>query len=422
MRLIAPFVLLAVLASFEYLAFLGLRLALGCDARRGRARIVATLYWLATGAALAAVAAPLAFGARGEDGDPRVPAAAVSVAAAVYLPKIWLAVGMLLDLLGRGTPWLVRRALFLPAARRSGWLARTRLLPRVGLAVAGLTLLAVTWGATLGGSQVRTYRHTVLSQSLPAEFDGLRIAHLSDIHAASLGSPGTRLADRLVTAVNAEQPDLVVFSGDYGEPADFDAGPEILGRLRAPLGKFAVLGNHDFGGRERAADNWTSADDKRRKIDALGRAFRSRGFTLLTNQAAVLSRGSATLAVLGVGVYDPHHGFADADLAAAERAAGPAAFRLLLAHSPQYWESAVQGRRAIDLTLVGHTHGAQVGVGIGRLLWSPAALQYRHWGGLYSDGRQHLNVNRGVGYVGLPMRVNMPADLSLIVVRSAARH
>jgi predicted MPP superfamily phosphohydrolase len=109
------------------------------------------------------------------------------------------------------------------------------------------------------------YRHTVFSASLPAELDGLRIAHVSDIHASSLGSGATRLADRLVAAINAERPDLVLYTGDYGEPADFDEGPEILEKFTARLGKFAVLGNHDYGVRERAADNWASAD-KRRKL------------------------------------------------------------------------------------------------------------------------------------------------------------
>jgi predicted MPP superfamily phosphohydrolase len=239
-------------------------------------------------------------------------------------------------------------------------------------------------------------------------FLGFRLALRADAH---------RRRARVVAAVNAERPDLVVYTGDYGEPEDFEGSPEILGRLRARLGKFAVLGNHDFGGRERAADNWTSPEDKRRKVDALARAFQSQGFTLLTNQAVVLPNGSGGIAVLGVGVSDPHHGFDDADLATAERSAGNATFRLLIAHSPQYWENAVQGRRPIDLTLVGHTHGAQVGLGVGSLVWSPASLAFRHWGGLYQEGRQYLNVNRGTGFVGLPFRLNMPADVSLVVVR-----
>jgi predicted MPP superfamily phosphohydrolase len=124
------------------------------------------------------------------------------------------------------------------------------------------------------------------------------------------------------------------------------------------------------------------------------------------------------LTILGVGVYEPHHGFDDADYSAVELSAATARFRILMAHSPQYWEDCLQGRRPIDLTLVGHTHGGQIGVGIGSRVWSLAALQVRHSAGLYRDGRQYLNVNRGAGYVGLPFRLNMPADVSLIVVRS----
>jgi predicted MPP superfamily phosphohydrolase len=415
--MVGMFISLIVLALFELVAFWGFRLSLGGDRHRGRGRAIAVIYWWASAAVLGSLVGFALFGPRDIDSDPQIPKAVIIAAVAVYLPKIGLAALTLLDLVRLAVIWALGRVFARPASATSpdGWLTRTRLLPRLGLALAVLTFTAVIWGTTLGRSEVRVYRHTVLSGSLPPECDGLRIAHISDIHASSLGSGATRLADRMVAAINAERPDLVVFTGDYGEAADFEASPEILGRLDARLGKFAVLGNHDFGTRERASDNWTSADDKLRKIEALRRAFESRGFILLMNDARVLSGG---VAILGVSVYDPHHGFDDADIATAGRAAGNARFRLLIAHSPQFWEREVVGRCPVDLTLAGHTHGAQVGLGVSSLVWSPASLAFRHWGGLYRDGRQSLNVNRGTGYVGLPLRINMPADVSLIVVRS----
>ncbi|ACB75127.1 Kelch repeat-containing protein [Opitutus terrae] len=283
---------------------------------------------------------------------------------------------------------------------------------------ASLSVCGVFGSIPAAHGAVRVYRHEIVCEGLPSNFDGLRIVHLSDVHAASLGHDGARIADELTAAVNAERPDLVVYTGDYGAPVDFARGPDLLGRLQTSLGKFAVLGNHDFGEQERASDNWTSPADKRRKIALLADAFRERGFSLLVNEAAVLSRGSQRLAVLGVGVHDSHHGFADADLPAAAAMAGETPFRMLLAHSPEYWETAVQGRSAIDLTLVGHTHGAQIGLGFGRFVWSPAAWQFRHWGGLYHEGAQWLNVNRGIGYVGVRFRFNMPADVSVLTLRT----
>jgi len=411
--------LLIILAAFEFLAFWGLRLALHADSHRRRGFVIAVCYWLVCALLLGAMAGFAFFGPRDIDNEPQIPKAIIVAAVAVYLPKTALAALALLELVRRAAARVLRRVIGRAAPASPGWLARTRLLPRLGLALAFMILVAILWGATIGRSEVRVYRHTVFSAALGAEFDGLRVAHISDIHASSLGSDAAEIADRMVEAVNAERPDLVVYTGDYGEPAEFDAGPKILERLRARLGKFAVLGNHDYGGRERASDNWVSADDKRRKTEALARAFESRGFTLLVNDARVVCRDSGRMAILGVGVYDPHHGFDDADLASAERAAGAAGFRLLIAHSPAFWESAVRGC-PIDLTLVGHTHGAQVGLGIGAWVWSPAALEYRNWGGLYRQGEQYLNVNRGTGYIGLPLRINMPADVSLIVLRSNA--
>ncbi len=410
---------LIVVAGFDLLAFRGLRLSMRADGNRKRTLALGVVYWMSTAAVLGAALGYSFFGARDSDRDPRMPEAVIVAVVALYFSKVVLAILTLLDLVRRGVVWSIRRALSRPVPPWQGLLSRTRLLPRIGLALAAFTLCAILWSATLGRSDVRVYRHTILSDSLPAEFDGLRIVHLSDMHASSLGTSAPCLADRLIAAVNAERPDLIVYSGDYGEPADFERGPEILGRLRARFGKYAVLGNHDFGSREHAADNWTSPDDKRRKIDAFARTFQSRGFRLLMNDAAVLASGSNAIAVLGVGVFDPHHGFDDADLAAAQRAAPAAGFRLLLAHSPQYWETSVQGKRSIDLTLSGHTHGAQIGIGFGPYVWSPAALEFRHWGGLYRQGQQYLNVNRGTGCVGLPVRLNMPADVSLIIVRSS---
>lgn len=295
---------------------------------------------------------------------------------------------------------------------------RRRSPPRIGRTAASLIVCGVIWSTTVARGAVRVYRHEIQCEGLPSNFDGLRIVHLSDVHAASLGRHGAQIADQLTATVNAEQADLVVYTGDYGTPVDFAQGPDILGRLQAPLGKFAVLGNHDFGEQERASANWTSPEDKHRKIAMLAAAFRERGFTLLMNEAAVLARGSQRLGILGVGVHDSHHGFADADLPAAAAMAGDATFRVLLAHSPEYWDAAVQGRSAIDLTLVGHTHGAQIGFGFGRFVWSPAAWLFRHWGGLYQEGAQWLNVNRGIGYVGLPFRINMPADVSVLTLRT----
>lgn len=412
------FVSMIVLAVFEFLAFWGFRLALNPANHRQRGRIIAGFYWLVSGVVLGALIGFAFFGPRNIDSEPQIPKALIVGAVAVYLPKTALAAMMLLDLARQAAAWVARRAIGRPAATPPGWLTRTRLLPRLGFALALVILAAIIWGATLGKGDIQVYRHTVLLGSLPPELDGVRIAHISDIHVSSLGSDAARIAERMVATINMESPDLVVYTGDYGEPTDFDAGPKILERLEARLGKFAVLGNHDYGTRERASDNWASAADKLRKTGALARAFEARGFTLLSNDARVVSKGDAAMGILGVGVYDPHHGFDDADLGRAERAAGAATFRLLIAHSPEYWEREVQGRRPIDLTFVGHTHGAKVGLGIGALVWSPAALAYRHWGGLYREGSQYLNVNRGTGCIGLPLRINMPADISLIVLRS----
>lgn len=283
------------------------------------------------------------------------------------------------------------------------------------LGAAGLLLLgAVAWGSWFGSASVRVTRSVVTIAGLPAEFDGLRIVQLSDLHAASLERQGTGLWARVADRANALRPDVLVVTGDYGTPAEMSAAPPLLERIETRLGRFAVLGNHDYGDKERAQDNWASPADKRALEDALRVAYRARGVTLLLNEAVDLAIGRARVTLAGVGVHDRHHGFLDA-----LRLPGPVT--ILLAHSPEYWDAEVRGRWPVPLTLTGHTHGAQLGIGLGERTWSPASLQFARWRGLHHAAGQSLYVNTGVGVYGVPVRLNMPPEVALIELREKAR-
>ena len=249
-------------------------------------------------------------------------------------------------------------------------------------------------------------RLTLPVRGLHPALAGVRIAQLSDFHCGPHIPPGY-LEDAIARA-DAEKPDLIALTGDF-----IDRGPEHVGtatklfrHLKAPLGVFAVLGNHDFsvhtprGARKHPElHKWVA--------DALG----EEGVTVLRNRAVRVERDGAGLLVAGVD--DLWSG--ESDPAAALGGACPDTPRVLLAHNPQTVEQ-LGGHRA-DVVLSGHTHGGQINwPGVGRLLLGKKA---RRWAaGLYPLTAGHLYVNTGVGF-GWRFRFGVRPELAVITLQPA---
>src|SRR5438552_5954802 len=237
--------------------------------------------------------------------------------------------------------------------------------------------------------------------TLPLGLDGLTLLHLSDLHAGI--HLGEDRMQEIVRRVNALQPDLIVQTGDMIDisPSYIPAYVRAFRELRAPLGVVTVLGNHDRYTGEREVI----------------RGCREAGQVFVQNECHLVERGGATLALLGID--DPHNWSADdpqpADVAAALRAAPTEAFKILLAHRPGAWDTAVP--RGIPLTLAGHIHGGQLYIpGIG---WSPGRLITKYVMGHFQRGNSQLYVSRGIGVVGVPIRVFAPPEIELFTLRRA---
>ena len=135
---------------------------------------------------------------------------------------------------------------------------------------------------------------------------------------------------------------------------------------------------------------------------------------------STLNSKLSTISVIGVENWGkppfPRYG----DLSKATKGFEPAQFNILLSHDPNHWKSEVSSDnkyKYIDLTLSGHTHSAQIGIELGESKWSPSQWIFDHWDGLYQKGTQYLFVSRGLGYVGIPFRLGMPAEISVITMR-----
>lgn len=244
---------------------------------------------------------------------------------------------------------------------------------------------------------VEITRLPVEIRNLPPAFVGIRIAHLSDVHHSSFTS-AERIAE-VVDAVNALGADLVVLTGDYVSysPYYIAGAAEALGRLRAPLGVFAVLGNHDF---------WNNADE-------VTRALEREGIAVLRNAHTRFEHRGDAIDVVGI---DDLTVRAD-DLERALRGSDSRRVRLLLSHNPGIIRRAAL--RAVDLVLSGHTHGGQVHVPI---IGAPSVYGYpkQYVSGLASLGETQIYVNRGIGTVIVPVRVRSLPEITLLTLAEAA--
>ena len=229
---------------------------------------------------------------------------------------------------------------------------------------------------------------------LPDSHEGLRIVQLSDIHLGLFTS--VEEVQRAVDLANRLRPDVIALTGDYvtQSPSYIWPAARALGKLRARLGVFAVLGNHDF----------------RVDADEVTRALRAQRIRVLRNSHHALRDGGGTLWLVGVDDL----WFSSDDLPAAMRSIPPNDPKILLCHNPGGIGPAA--RLGIDLMLSGHTHGGQVRLPLLRSLYrsKPGERFVSGWNHL---GETQIYVNMGIGKVLVPMRVACPPEIGCLCLR-----
>lgn len=273
--------------------------------------------------------------------------------------------------------------------------------------------LAFAGGIFIGRQDVKVERVDLYFDNLPEQMNGFTIAQLSDIHLGSYGR-NMKVMDRTVELIGQLRPDLMLFTGDLVNNfnSEIHGFETDLGRLSGKYGKYAILGNHDYGD----YSTWPDTIAKRQNLDSTKQAIIEAGFDLLLNQSVRIAVKDTCFYLLGVENWG-HPPFPQyADLDAATRDVPSHSFRILMSHDPAHWSSVVLPQTDIPLTLSGHTHGGQMGIRIAGMEFSPMYLVQKYWAGMYEEDHQKLYVNRGLGTIGFKGRIDMNPEITLLTL------
>lgn len=289
--------------------------------------------------------------------------------------------------------------------------SRRSFVRNTSLGLASIPLLTGFFGLIIGKYLYKVNHIKIKSPRLPEKFNGFKVVQISDFHAGSFD--WFEQVKEGMQKINDLQPDLIVFTGDLVNNRTKEALPflELWSNLKAKHGKFAVLGNHDYGDYV----PWNNEKEREENLYALYRFYQDAGFKLLLNESQLIEIDQVQIAIAGVENWGtgrfPKYGKLDVALENIHYDM----FTVLLSHDPDHWKEQIRKHEnPVDLTLSGHTHGAQFGVPIPGGVWSPAKLRYDFWKGIYKhDDIRQLYVNTGFGFLGYPGRVNMPPEITL---------
>lgn len=409
-------IIAGIFLLLDYYTFQAFRVVISNLPRYPR-QIIYSVYWLIS---LVAVGSFLFYNLGGKnvltDGQRTVLFAWIFVN---YASKFFGSVVLVVDDVVRLGQWAY--AQFSPATENTTngnatGISRSEFLAQASVVATVVPAIGLGYGIASGAHNYRIHRVKVPVANLPRGLEGMRIAQLSDIHSGSFFNKKAVMHG--IEMVMAEKPDLIFFTGDLvnNKATEVEDYIPVFGKLKAPLGIYSILGNHDYGD----YTSWPSSEVKRANLENVKEAHKLMNWNLLLDENKTLTIDNNRLAIIGVENWGTG-GFAQyGNLDKAYQGADNADTRILLSHDPSHWDAQVRPQHPdIELTLSGHTHGGQVGVEWGSFRWSFVQYRYKQWAGLYLEGDQQLYVNRGFGYIGYPGRLGIRPEITLLELTHA---
>ena len=334
----------------------------------------------------------------------------------VYFSKIIVVIFLLMEDLTRlgifGFSWLKSignsdKVLYSPA--------RSAALSKIAMGIAAVPLVSLVYGMVKGAHKYQIKNIRLNLKNLPSAFEGLKIVQISDVHSGSFYNKEAVMKG--IKMIVDQKPDIVFFTGDLvnNEAVEFEDYLEIFSAIKAPLGIFSVLGNHDYGDYR----NWPTEKDKIQNLAHLMDLQKRMGWRLLMDEHVKVEKDGESIGIIGIQNWGAKGRFPKyGNLSKAYKGAENLPVKLLLSHDPSHWEAQViEDFSDIDAMFAGHTHGMQFGIEIPGIKWSPVQYIYKQWAGLYEQNGQQLYVNRGFGFIGYPGRVGIWPEISVFTLK-----
>ncbi len=333
----------------------------------------------------------------------------------LFFGKLITAVFILIDDIRRGLQWVAGKTFFNNtegADFQDGVrISRSRFLSWLGIAVGGGLFGTLLYGFS-NKYNYQIKRVSLHFKNLPPLFKGLKIVQISDIHSGSLTDQAA--VQHGIDQIMQLQPDLILFTGDLvnNKADEMEDLLHVFSQLKAPMGVYSVLGNHDYGDYVQ----WASPLEREKNLTKLKETHARLGWNLMQNEHKLFEKEGQQIALLGVENWSakarfPKYGRLKEAYAGVENVP----FKILMSHDPSHWDAEVIPKYSdIDLMLSGHTHGMQFGIEVPWLKWSPVQYVYKQWAGLYQSGAQKLYVNRGFGFIGYPGRVGILPEITVL--------
>ena len=338
-----------------------------------------------------------------------------------FVSKACFLLFLLTDDIRRCIIWIARKTRLnrpaKPAISTVNTIPRSEFLIKAGAVVAAIPLASLSYGIIAGAYDYRVVRRSLILPNLPSSFEGMTIAQISDVHSGSFYN--RKAVSGGVDLLLAQKPDMIFFTGDLvnnlaSEMRDYQ---DIFARLKAPLGVYSVLGNHDYGdyhfGKEPSAA-------KAQNLRDIKLTHKNMGWDLLLNENRSIKVNGEQISVVGIENWGAGRFVRHGRLDLAVKGTGDIPVKLLLSHDPSHWRAQVlKDYPQIDAMFSGHTHGMQFGVRTEELQWSPVQYIYPEWAGLYREHNQQLYVNVGYGFLGYPGRVGIQPEITIFELRRA---
>lgn len=329
------------------------------------------------------------------------------LAFSIILSRLFMFSGYLLEDIYRIIRWIVESLSHMNIA---SFVSRSKYYGGFFFVAGSVVMTALLYGVLFGKYNFKVHEHDLKFKNLPSQFNGFKIAHISDLHLGTFHD--TEKVECGLKMLQEQNPDIIVFTGDMVNNRAIEAKKfiEAFKALKAPYGKYSILGNHDYGHYVKE-----QGFSHKKNLSDLEKYHAEMGFKLLKNENSKININGSEIIIAGVENWGkrpfPQYGNLDSTYADVSESG----FNVLLSHDPTHWtEKVLSFRKNVDLTLSGHTHGMQFGIEMFGFSWSPVKYVYENWAGLYEKNGKKLYVNRGFGHIGYPGRFGIWPEITIL--------